>query len=226
MKFKRDFLEGLRHHGRTAAPHGYATRAFHWFGGTLLAYAFIENGEATRVLFNPAAMRRDVILGAIIAVVFLARPIWVYVFRGGSRLPGDAPRWEKAVTWISQCSIYGSLAAVLASGFLIAYLAPESHIFRARRRIRTDSAMLAGAIRFHVGVSDFLLLLIYAHIAFAFWHWLFREDGLWESMTGHSLDTIRDQLRARFLRLLSPHVERRDRLTSDVTSGDVISGGS
>jgi hypothetical protein len=158
MKFTRDTLETLRHTGRSASPHGYATRAFHWLGGALLAYAFIENGERTRVLFNSAAMHRDVILGAIIALVFLARPIWVYFFRGGSRLPTDAPRWEKAATWISQISIYGSLAAVLASGFLIASLAPESHIFRARRRIRTDNPLLAVALDFppgwSVGIDD------------------------------------------------------------------------
>jgi cytochrome b561 len=212
MKFTRDKLETLRHTGRSASPHGYATRAFHWLGGALLAYAFIENGERTRVLFNSAAMRRDVILGAIIAFVFLARPIWVYVFRGGSRLPTDAARWERAATWLSQISIYGSLAAVLVSGFMIAYLAPESHIFRARRRIRTDNPLLADTIRFHVGISNFL---IYAHIAYALWHWIFRQDGLWESMTGHSLDAIKDGLRARFLRFL----DRRDRLSSDMTSG-------
>jgi cytochrome b561 len=204
VKFDREIFQGLRHLGRGAAPHGYATRAFHWLGGGLLAYAFIENGEATRVLFNPAAMRRDVILGGVIAVVFLIRAIWVYWFRGGSRLPTDARRWEKALTSISQFAIYGSLASVLASGFLIAYLAPESHIFRARRRIRADNPLLAGTIRFHVGVSNFLLLLIYAHIAFALWHWFFREDGLWESMTGHSLNPIKDGLRTRFLRILDP----------------------
>jgi cytochrome b561 len=202
-KFSRQIFETLRHRGRTAAPHGTATRAFHWLGGALLAYAFIENGERTRVLLNSAAMRRDVILGAIIALVFLARPIWIYLFRGGSRLPTDAPRWEKALTRISQFSIYGSLAGVLASGFLIAYLAPEAHIFRARRRIRTDNPLLSGAVRFHVGISDFLLFLIYAHIAYAFWHWFFREDGLWESMTGRSLNGIKDHLRARLLRITS-----------------------
>lgn len=215
MKLNRELFESVRHRGRSAAPHGYATRAFHWFGGALLAYAFIENGERTRVLFNSSAMRRDVILGAIIGLVFLARPIWVYLFRGGSRLPTDAPRWEKAVTSISQVSIYGSLAAILASGFLIAYLAPESHIFRARRRIRTDNPLLADVIRFHVGISDFLLFIIYAHIAYALWHWVFRQDGLWESMTGHSLNAFKDALRARCLRLL----DRRDSLSSDLTSG-------
>ncbi len=212
MKLNRQTFEAFRHSGRTAAPHGYATRAFHWFGGALLTYAFIENGEATRVLFNPAAMRRDVILGAAIALVFLVRPVWVYFFRGGSRLPTDALRWEKAVTAISQFSIYASLAAVLTSGFLIAYLAPESHIFRARRRIRTDNPLLSGAIRFHAGISDFLLLLIYAHIAFAFWHWFFREDGLWESMTGRSLNSVKDRLRARLFQIL----DRRDQQISGV----------
>lgn len=212
MKLNRQTFESLRHSGRAASPHGYATRAFHWLGGALLAYAFIENGEATRVLFNPAAMRRDIILGGIIALVFLARPVWVYFLRGGSRLPSDAPRWEKAVTWLSQFSIYASLAAVLASGFLIAYLAPESNIIRVRRRIRTDNPLLSGAIRFHVGVSNFLLLLIYAHIAYAFWHWFFREDGLWESMTGHSLNSVRDRLRAHLLQM----VGRGDQQTTAV----------
>jgi cytochrome b561 len=213
--YTRDTLETLRHTGRIASPHGYATRAFHWLGGALLAYAFIENGERTRVLFNSAAMRRDVILGALIALVFLARPIWVYLFRGGSRLPTDAPRWEKTATWISQISIYGSLVGVLASGFMIAYLAPESRIFRARRRIRTDNPLLAGTIRFHVGISNFLLFLIYVHIAYALWHWIFRQDGLWESMTGHSLNAVKEGLRVRFLRFL----DRRDRLSSDLNSG-------
>lgn len=200
MKLNREMFESFRYQGRSAGLHGPTTRAFHWLGGALLTYAFIENGEATRVLFNPASMRRDVILGAIIALVFLVRPAWVYLFRGGSRLRTDAPPWEKALTWIPQLSIYGSLAAVLASGFMIAYLAPESHIFRARRRIRTDNPLLSGTIRFHRGISDFLLFLVYAHIAIALWHWFFREDGLWESMTGQSLNGIKSNLRARFLR--------------------------
>jgi cytochrome b561 len=211
MKLGRELFESVRYSGRAAGSHGPATRAFHWLGGALLAYAFVENGEATRVLFNPAAMRRDVILGAVIGLVFLVRPVWVYVFRGGSRLSTDAPRWEKALTWIPQLSIYGSLAAVLASGFLIAYLAPRAHIFRARRRIRTDNPLLAGTIRFHVGISDFLLFLVYLHIAIAFWHWFFRENGVWESMTGRSLDGIKHSLRARFLRILDA--------SSDMTSG-------
>ena len=217
MNLNREIFERLRHRGKGARPHGYATRAFHWLGGALLTYAFIENGEATRALLNPAAMRRDVILGIIIALVFLARAGWVYLFRGGSRQPTDAPRWEKALTWIPQFSMYGSLAAVLASGFAIAYLTPGSHIFHTHRRIRTDSPLLASTIRFHVGFSDFLLFLIYAHIAIAFWHWFFREDGLWESMTGRSLNGIKDNLRARFLGIL----EHRHRPISDMTSGSL-----
>ncbi|HEV2200478.1 MAG TPA: cytochrome b/b6 domain-containing protein [Bryobacteraceae bacterium] len=208
MGLNRETFESLRYRGRSAGSHGLATRAFHWVGGALLAYAFIENGERTRVLFNPAAMHRDVILGAVIGLVFLVRPVWVYLFRGGSRLPTDAPGWEKALTWVPQISIYASLAAVLASGFLIAYLAPGSHIFRARRRLRTDNPLLAGTIRFHVGVSDFLLLLVYAHVAISLWHWFFREDGLWESMTGRSLNGIKRNLRARFLQMLDGRADR------------------
>jgi cytochrome b561 len=208
MQFNRETLEKFRYAGRSVGSHGAATRAFHWFGGALLAYAFIENGRATRVLFHPAAMHRDVILGAVVALVFLARPVWVYLFRGGSRLPTDAPRWEKALTWIPQLSIYASLAAVLASGFLIAYLAPGAHIFRARRRLSTDNPLLTGTIRFHRGISEVLLLLVYAHIAVSLWHWFSREDGLWESMTGRSLNGIKHNLRARFLRFLARGQDR------------------
>ena len=208
MKLNREMFESYRYRGRSAGVHGPATRAFHWLGGALLAYAFIENGEATRVLFNPASMRRDVILGAVIGLVFLVRPVWVYLFRGGSRLRTDAPRWEKALTWIPQLFMYGSLAAVLVSGFMIAYLAPGSHIFRARRRIRTDNPLLSSTIRFHVGVSEFLLFLVYAHIAIALWHWFFRDDGLWESMTGRSLNGIKYILRAQFFECWTAAIDR------------------
>ena len=215
--YVKEIFEKLRHSGLSAGPHGHTSRAFHWIGGAVLAYAFIENGEETRVLSNPAAMRRDVILALIITAIFLARLVWVYFFRGGSRLPSDAPRWERLFTRLSHFSIYASLAIVLISGFLIAYLTPRSHVIRARRLLQSDSPFLVHTIRFHAGISNFLLFLIYLHIANALWHWFFREDGLWESMTGRSLNGIKDDFRARFLRIL----DRRHRLTSDMTSGRV-----
>jgi cytochrome b561 len=214
LKITGEMLARLRHQGTTARTHGYASRAFHWLGGALLAFALIENGERTRVLFNPAAMRRDVILGVIVAVVFLVRPTWVYFFRGGSRLPADTPRWERWLAWASHFAIYATLAAVLASGFLIAYLRPGVQIFRVRRRLRIGDAFLAGTVGFHVGVSNFLIFLIYLHIANAFWHWLFREDGVWESMTGKSLNAIKDSLKAWLVAVVN-----RDKGVPPATSG-------
>lgn len=215
--YVNEMFEKLRHSSLSAGPHGYTSRAFHWVGGAVLAYAFIENGEETRVLSHPVAMRRDVILALIITAIFLARLVWVYFLRGGSRLPSDAPRWERLFTRLSHFSIYASLAIVLVSGFLIAYLTPRSHVIRARRLLQSDSPFLVHTIRFHAAISNFLLFLIYLHIANALWHWFFREDGLWEAMTGHSLNGVRDHLRASFLRVL----DRCDRLTSGMTSDKV-----
>jgi cytochrome b561 len=185
----------LRHRGRRAMAHGYTSRAFHWLGAAVLAYAFIENGERTRVLTHPDAMRRDVILAIIISTMFLARAIWVYFFRGGSRLPVDEPRWERLATKISFLSIYGLLATSVTTGFLIAYLRPGVVIEQIRRRTRIHDPAFRSLVGFHAGISNFLLFLIYAHIAYAIWHWVVREDGLWESMTGRSLNPVKDSLK-------------------------------
>ncbi len=199
MKIDRGTIDRLRHSGMAAMQHGVATRVFHWLGAAFLLYAFIQNGERTRVLANPEAMRIDVILGASIAVLFVSRLIWVYFFRGGTRLPTDSTRWEKAVSILSHSAIYVSLAAVLISGFAIAYLRPGVEIVRHRRRLTSNSPPFVELIRFHVGASDFLRIVIFAHITFALWHWFVRENGLWESMTGRSFNSMRDLLKERFL---------------------------
>jgi cytochrome b561 len=191
----QELFDRLRHRGQKAMAHGYTSRAFHWLGGALLAYAFIENGERTRVLTNPNAMRRDVILAIIISAVFLARAVWVYFFRGGSRLPVDAPRWERLATKLSFLSIYGLLTTSVTTGFLIAYLRPGVEIEQIRRRTRIHDAAFRSLVDFHAGISNFLLFLIYAHIAYGIWHWIVREDGLWESMTGKSLNPIKDSFK-------------------------------
>lgn len=206
----------------TAMKHGVATRVFHWLGAAFLFYAFIQNGERTRVLANPEAMRIDVFLGAAIAILFLARLVWVYFFRGGTRLPTDATGWEKAFSILSHSAIYISLAAVLISGFGIAYLRPGVQIIKRRRRLISDSPFLVELIRFHVGASDFLRIVIFAHIAFALWHWLVRENGLWESMSGRSFSGLKDSVKERFLTAYAatPSVAN----TSGRTAGDSAAG--
>jgi len=196
IKASQELFSQFRHRGQSAMAHGYTSRAFHWLGAALLAYAFIENGERTRVLTHPDAMRRDVILAIIISGVFVARAIWVYFFRGGSRLPADEPRWEQLGTKASFVSIYGLLASSVATGFLIAYLRPGIEIEQFRRRTRIHDAAFRRLVDFHAGISNILLFLIYAHIAYGIWHWIVREDGLWESMTGKSLNPIKDSVRA------------------------------
>lgn len=224
MNVDRETIDRLRHSGMTAMRHGVATRLFHWLGAGFLLYAFIQNGERTRVLANPGAMRIDVILGTTIAVLFVTRLIWVYLFRGGARLPTDATRWEKTFSILSHSAIYVSLAAVLISGFSIAYLRPGVQIVRRRRRLLSDNLFFVELIRFHVGASDFLRIVIFAHIAFALWHWFVRENGLWESMTGRSFNSAKDAAKQRLLAayFAVPNVvETQRRPTEPAQGGDV-----
>ena len=192
MKLTRDTLENLRHTGRNASPHGYATRAFHWlaarFSRTPLSK--MAKGRACCSAQRPC-----------IATSSWEPSLRSYFSRARSgfissaearacpptRLDGKEPpsgflKSQSTARW----PLYSSPASLSPTSRPIA--------LRARRRIRTDNPLLAGTIRFHVGISNFLLFLIYAHIAYALWHWIFRQDGLWESMTGHSLDAVKDGL--------------------------------
>jgi cytochrome b561 len=223
-KLDRDTVNNLRSSGARAGAHGVATRVFHWLGAAFLLYAFIQNGERTRVLANPEAMRIDVILGTSIAVLFISRLIWVYFFRGGTRLPTDSTRWEKAASILAHSAIYISLAAVLISGFAIAYLRPGVEIVRHRRRLTSNSPPFVELIRFHVGASDFLRIVIFAHIAFALWHWFVRENGLWESMTGRSFNGMKDSLKERFLSAFA--AVPADRETTQPSAGTAPGGNS
>src|SRR5579863_8767325 len=65
----------------------------HWISAVVLVYAFISNGETTRALMNPVAMRGEVKLGLIVGLVFLVRFIWVQSRRsGGGRWVGSSVR--------------------------------------------------------------------------------------------------------------------------------------
>ena len=70
------------------------------------------------------------------------------------------------------------------------------------RRTRIHDTAFRNLVNFHAGISNFLLFLIYAHIAYGIWHWVVREDGLWESMTGKSLNPIKDSLKTLLMKQL------------------------
>jgi hypothetical protein len=42
----------------------------HWISAVVLVYAFISNGETTRALMNPVAMRGEVKLGLVVGLIF------------------------------------------------------------------------------------------------------------------------------------------------------------
>jgi cytochrome b561 len=98
----------------------------HWISAIVLLYAFISNGETTRALIDPVAMRGEVELGVVVGLIFLIRCIWVRSSRSGGR------RWvgasvlmpQSKIRRITDLGIYLGVAASVVSGLLIAYLRP------------------------------------------------------------------------------------------------------
>src|ERR1700722_12684983 len=65
-------------------PPARTSRLLRWFNGgahaisaIVLLYAFIFNGEKSRAMIDPVAMRGGVKLGLIVGFIFLIRFIWV-----------------------------------------------------------------------------------------------------------------------------------------------------
>jgi len=188
MKLNREIFEGLQHRGRRASPHDSATQLFYWLGEALLAYAFVENGQEGR----------GFLLG-----------------RSGSlsrRLKPCPPIRHDGKGTHFDCSIIDlRLAGRPRLGDSPTWRPNQTFSMRGEG---SGPAIPCSRARYASTSTCLIFLLIYAHIAFAFWHWFFRED-LWESMTG--LNGIKDGLRARFLRI----PDCRYRLTSDMTSGRI-----
>ena len=88
-----DGTEGKDHQ---AQPHGRIAKVLHWATAALLLFAFIDNGDVTNAMNNPAAMRMEAYLGLGIVAVFALRLVWMRRFNAGaSRLPASAPPWER-----------------------------------------------------------------------------------------------------------------------------------
>ena len=96
----------------------------HWISAAVLVYAFISNGETTRALINPVAMRGEVKLGLVVGLIFLVRFVWVQTrLSGGGRWAGSSVRMPQSkVRRITDWTIYLGVAASVVSGLLIAYL--------------------------------------------------------------------------------------------------------
>ena len=157
----------------------------HWISAVVLVYAFISNGETTRAMFNPVAMRAEVELGLVVGLIFLIRFIWVRSTRsGGGRWLGPSVRMPQSrIRRITEWGIYLGVAASVVSGLLIAYLRPGAELIPEVRGFTTSSPALNSAIDAHAFVSDALEWLCAFHVAYSLWHWLIKRTQ-WGRIAG------------------------------------------
>jgi hypothetical protein len=148
----------------------------HWISAVVLVYAFISNGETTRAMINPVAMRGEVKLGLVVGFIFLVRFIWVQSRRsGGGRWVGSSVRMPQSkIRRRTDWGIYLGVAASVVSGLLIAYLRPGAELIPESRGFTTSSAALNVAIDAHAFISDALEWLCAFHAVYALWYWRIR----------------------------------------------------
>jgi len=157
----------------------------HWISAVVLLYAFVSNGETTRAMFNPVAMRGEVKLGIVVGLLFLIRFIWVRSSRSaGGRWVGSAAQFPYSIMRrITDWGIYLGVGASVVSGLLIASLRPSAEMIREVRGFTTSSSALNIAIDAHAFVSDALEWLCGFHVAQSLWHWLIRKTQ-WGRIAG------------------------------------------
>jgi len=146
----------------------------HWISGIVLLYAFVFNGETSRAMISPVAMRGEVELGLIVGLVFLIRFIWVRSRRSaGGRWSAASLRMplRSAIRQFTDWSIYLGVAVIVVSGLLIAYLRPGVEIVPGRRGFLTSSPALNAAIITHVHASTILQWLCAFHVVSFLWCW-------------------------------------------------------
>jgi len=192
-------ITGARNSLSTAfSPLRLLNGCVHWISAIVLVYAFISNGETTRALINPVAMRGEVRLGLVVGLIFLIRFIWVRsTHAGGGRWVGPSVRMPQSkIRQMTDWGIYLGVAASVLSGLLIAYLRPGAQLIPEARGFTTSNATLNATIVAHAFISDALEWLCGFHAVDSLWHWLMikkewrRIAGVWvdraRSVVGHA----------------------------------------
>src|SRR5580658_1910906 len=162
---------------RSFRPLQWLNGCVHWISAVLLVYAFISNGETTRALRNPVAMRGEVKLGLDVGLIFLVRFIWTQSKRSGRGrwLASSVPMPRSTIRRVTDWGIYFGVAASVVSGLLIAYLRAGAELIPDSRGFTTSSAALNVTIDAHAFISDALEWLCAFHAVYALWHWRIRE---------------------------------------------------
>jgi len=181
-----------RQPARTSRLLRWVNGAVHWISGIVLLYAFIFNGETSRAMINPVAMRGEVKLGLIVGFIFLIRFIWVRNRRSaGGRWAGASLRLppRSTIRQLTDWSIYLGVAATVVSGLLIAYLRPGAEIIPGNRFHLTRSPALNATIHSHVFVSNALEWLCAFHVAYFLWFWKIKRTR-WGRISEGWLDRV------------------------------------
>ena len=162
----------------------------HWISAVVLVYAFISNGETTRALINPVAMRGEVKLGIVVGLIFLVRFLWVQsTHSGGGRWVGSSVRMPRSkIRRITDWGIYLGVAASVVSGLLIAYLRPGAVIIpEGGREFTTSNAALNFTLEAHAFISIALEWLCGFHVVYSLWYWLIKGTK-WGRIAGGWLE--------------------------------------
>lgn len=172
-----------RHDGAMANKHTWVTKWVHWLAAALLLFAVITNGDVTGALFRPSAMQFEVYVGLAMSVCYGFLWLWSRGPGGGTRLPLTAPKWESLLSRGVHTGLYLSIAAILLTGFAMAYLAPTDLIVNGpAEQILDMTSRFSFARDAHEFFAGLLGWLFAAHFAGALWHWFVRRDGVMESI--------------------------------------------
>lgn len=160
---------------RTALPHGFVTRSVHWLSAALIAYGYAKGLDNVSQLADPGLLRSEVLFALILGALFLVRLIWTRFVGGATRLPEDAPAWERRASAFIHTGLYASVFAIVLTGLGIALAYSWAPL---------GGLALTAVIALHEAALALLPILLGVHIAGALWHGLIRRDGVLAAMTG------------------------------------------
>ncbi|WP_438956855.1 cytochrome b [Cognatiyoonia sp.] len=156
-----------------AKPHSFITRSIHWASAALIAFGYFKGLDNVSQLADPNLLRTEVIFSLLLGGLFALRLLWTKKVAGHTRLPTDAPRWEKFASQAVHVGLYASVFLIVISGLGIAlgYTTPV-----------LSGLFLSAMIGLHEFALAALPILLITHIAGALWHRFIRRDGIFESM--------------------------------------------
>ena len=161
---------------RTTKHHGSIAKILHWGTAALLGYGYLTGVENVSQLADPALLVREIAFATFLGFVFLLRFFWMRWINGATRLPSNAPKWERTLSKVAHHGIYTGVAMIVLSGLAIAYGYAAPSLGGMFVSIATEIHELSLAIT---------AILLLAHVIGALWHKLVRKDGIWESMLPH-----------------------------------------